>query len=278
MTLIKCEECGEQISDKSKKCIHCGNPIEKKIICCECNKEVNSNTKVCPNCGNKLTKSTKDKIKNISNNNFIKKLSKKKLIIIGIISIITILCIIIISIITNNNKEKLYKKIYINLLDANDGVEILAGDLYSSWHYGIYEKYHSRYTLAGEITLTADELNNNYCKNLLDDWMNTVDCTITAHENLGHYKEIKEILDNVKLDLSKTSNSKNKTYNELNELYINLNNYYKLSKNYEGNYNTLNDDISNYRNLINNNISKLDLLLNFDSESFDPSNKNIDDL
>lgn len=27
--LIKCTECGEEISDKSEKCIHCGYPIGK---------------------------------------------------------------------------------------------------------------------------------------------------------------------------------------------------------------------------------------------------------
>ena len=30
MALIKCEECGKQISDRSKACIHCGCPLEKK--------------------------------------------------------------------------------------------------------------------------------------------------------------------------------------------------------------------------------------------------------
>ncbi len=29
MALIKCSECGKEISDKSKKCIHCGNKIKK---------------------------------------------------------------------------------------------------------------------------------------------------------------------------------------------------------------------------------------------------------
>lgn len=27
--LIKCPECGKEISDKSKQCIHCGYPLEK---------------------------------------------------------------------------------------------------------------------------------------------------------------------------------------------------------------------------------------------------------
>ena len=29
MALIKCPECGREISDKSKQCIHCGYPIEQ---------------------------------------------------------------------------------------------------------------------------------------------------------------------------------------------------------------------------------------------------------
>ena len=27
MALIKCEDCGKEISDKAKACIHCGCPI-----------------------------------------------------------------------------------------------------------------------------------------------------------------------------------------------------------------------------------------------------------
>ena len=31
MALIKCSECGKEISDKSKVCVNCGNPIQKTI-------------------------------------------------------------------------------------------------------------------------------------------------------------------------------------------------------------------------------------------------------
>lgn len=34
MTLIKCNECGKEISDKSKTCIHCGCPIKNKKQTC----------------------------------------------------------------------------------------------------------------------------------------------------------------------------------------------------------------------------------------------------
>ena len=32
MTLIKCGECGKQVSNRAKSCPHCGNPIKEEII------------------------------------------------------------------------------------------------------------------------------------------------------------------------------------------------------------------------------------------------------
>lgn len=32
MALIKCEECGKEVSDKAKVCVHCGCPIEIKAV------------------------------------------------------------------------------------------------------------------------------------------------------------------------------------------------------------------------------------------------------
>lgn len=31
MALIKCSECGKEISDKANKCVHCGYPIDNGI-------------------------------------------------------------------------------------------------------------------------------------------------------------------------------------------------------------------------------------------------------
>lgn len=31
MALIKCKECGKEISDKAKTCINCGCPLNEKI-------------------------------------------------------------------------------------------------------------------------------------------------------------------------------------------------------------------------------------------------------
>lgn len=90
MALIKCDKCGREISDTSKKCIHCGNIINKKIICSECGKEISADLCECSNCGFKL-KSTKKKLK-----------SQKKLFLLLIP-----LLILLILLLLNMNKVKI---------------------------------------------------------------------------------------------------------------------------------------------------------------------------
>ncbi len=79
MALIKCRECGKEISDKSTKCINCGASISKPIFCSECGLEIMPNQTECPNCGNKLKK--------------VVKLSLKQLSIIGTIVVIAVIII-----------------------------------------------------------------------------------------------------------------------------------------------------------------------------------------
>lgn len=83
MSLIKCYECGKEISDTSDKCIHCGASTIEKKTCPECSKEINTNDKICKNCGINL--------KGISNHT-----SKKKFLkIFGVILIVVIIIIVI---------------------------------------------------------------------------------------------------------------------------------------------------------------------------------------
>lgn len=53
MALIKCCECGKEISDKSTQCIHCGCPIEeiKVLYCEECGNIIKANDEYCKKCG-----------------------------------------------------------------------------------------------------------------------------------------------------------------------------------------------------------------------------------
>lgn len=51
MALIKCTECGHEVSDKASACPNCGCPLEKESICNECGQLVPDGVDACPNCG-----------------------------------------------------------------------------------------------------------------------------------------------------------------------------------------------------------------------------------
>ena len=55
MAMIKCPECGQEISDKAKKCVHCGKIlIEEKPatkVCSDCGKENPIDATECVHCG-----------------------------------------------------------------------------------------------------------------------------------------------------------------------------------------------------------------------------------
>lgn len=88
--LIKCPECGKEISSKAKKCVHCGKvfveDITPKIFCSECGKQVDVMAKECPYCGCPLDE-YEEEIKQ-------QKLKKVKKIVIPI-AIVTVLVVIV---------------------------------------------------------------------------------------------------------------------------------------------------------------------------------------
>ncbi len=61
MALIKCKECGEEISSNAKVCPHCGYKNEISV-CPECGKEVNESDANCPAWGYPLNKKTANNI------------------------------------------------------------------------------------------------------------------------------------------------------------------------------------------------------------------------
>jgi outer membrane protein assembly factor BamD (BamD/ComL family) len=52
MAIIKCPECGHEVSDQAPRCPFCGVEIENNIITCpDCGKVLLKKDKTCPNCG-----------------------------------------------------------------------------------------------------------------------------------------------------------------------------------------------------------------------------------
>jgi hypothetical protein len=49
--MIKCSECGEDISDKAAVCIGCGAPVITLIKCSECGIDIPEKASICNGCG-----------------------------------------------------------------------------------------------------------------------------------------------------------------------------------------------------------------------------------
>lgn len=74
MALIKCPECGKEISDQAVSCPNCGTPINKteKKFCQHCGESIDKDCVICPKCGkqvSELKNNGNDKNIIINNNN-----------------------------------------------------------------------------------------------------------------------------------------------------------------------------------------------------------------
>lgn len=99
MALIQCPECGQEISDKARKCIHCGTNLtsdtKSQNICTECGKEIDLEARECPFCGcpTQFPKS-ENSIVEKEGNAFLKK--KKTISIIAIIATVILAIFLIV--------------------------------------------------------------------------------------------------------------------------------------------------------------------------------------
>lgn len=118
MAMIKCPNCGQEISDKAKKCIHCEKIFEegieetKKNVCSECGAELGLGATVCDKCGCPVQNEEERKTHTENKN---KEKNKKKFIIAGI----TVICAVIAIVVgINVNKSNQAKKIYNEYIDT----------------------------------------------------------------------------------------------------------------------------------------------------------------
>lgn len=102
MALMKCPECGNEVSDKAAVCPNCGVAIAPTIsseheikieICPECGSEIDFATKICKNCGYNPVKVAKEK-------------SRKKKKMITIVLCIVVVIAIIVGVVTLKSAYK----------------------------------------------------------------------------------------------------------------------------------------------------------------------------
>lgn len=90
MAMMECPKCGEQVSDKARRCVHCGEVLipEEKRYCGECGVELEAGVMECPSCGcpveEQILQPQKVEVTGV-------KVTKKMKIVIGIVIAILVL-------------------------------------------------------------------------------------------------------------------------------------------------------------------------------------------
>lgn len=248
MALISCPECGKEISDKAKKCIHCGRNFEKttgepeKIICSECGAELEAGAEACTSCGcpvcDEKWKETKTKDGNKARYN-------KKMIVAGLIAVCVVLLIIVgISINRSYQAKKAYNE-YVDTLQLAE-TTMLAGaseaeDLTNLtarvWRNAIYEEKDSatdKYVCPGGVFV--DDFNTALLMLYLDDstTRKTDDISENQEAVQGYMKKLQDVPEGLE-----------RCYETVNDLYDAYGILVELALNPTGNYNSFTESTRN---------------------------------
>ena len=164
MAMTTCPNCGEQISDKAKKCVHCGAILvpEEKKYCPDCGAELEEGMDTCPKCGCPIeniieTEKTPQQVE-VTGVKITKK--SKKIIVIATIAVIVVAIIAAIGVQTHKKNvaakaaaeaqkqseeygTNLNMAAYSMLSGASDA-ETCGNLIKQVWYNAIYEKSDSK--------------------------------------------------------------------------------------------------------------------------------------
>jgi flagellar basal body-associated protein FliL len=164
MAMTTCPNCGEQISDKAKKCVHCGTVLfqEEKKYCPDCGAELEEGMDTCPKCGCPIeniieTEKTPQQVE-VTGVKITKK--SKKIIMIAIIAVIGAAMIAAIGVQTHKKNvaakaaaeaQKQNEEYVTNLnlaaysmLSGASDAETCGNLIKQVWYNAIYEKSDSK--------------------------------------------------------------------------------------------------------------------------------------
>lgn len=179
MALIACPNCGNKISDKAVKCVHCGYnfneenvPEEKEVKhCTECGAVITDDMDICPSCGCPIEKENAEDVQKVEVTNVkieMGKKQKKTIIALAAVAIVIIVCIFMYSSFTKQNTHTAYMDNYercLNLMIKGAGeAEEAGGLIHDVWYNTIYEKKDYR---TDPFTMTNYSFNEDFNYSLI---------------------------------------------------------------------------------------------------------------
>lgn len=157
MAMIHCPECGQEISDKAKKCIHCGKVLIEEVIktkkCSECGTENSLEATECVHCGCPFEEIAIQQEKETKNQ---PKKNMKKILI----SIVAIIIVAIIGVVIYNVKVVKPKNTY------NEAVALLEKGKYDEANklFSTIEGYSDVETIQEQLKYES------YVYECINDW------------------------------------------------------------------------------------------------------------
>ncbi|NBH14457.1 hypothetical protein D3Z36_09780 [Lachnospiraceae bacterium] len=249
MAMIQCSECGGEISDKAKKCIHCGKVFiedQPEIVqCSECGAVLSSTDIECPNCGCPVEKKAEEVTRPQQVEVAGVKMAKKTKGIIAAVAIILVLCIgggVGYKVYSDKKAEKEYIESYnayindlvsiqIYMLAGGSDAESLCNLTLKVWGNSIYKQEDSetdiftrKYNGQGEF---YDDFNDALFNLYLDD-----DTSKTRKRIEDNQKTVKKLIK----DLQTVPEGLEKCYDTVSDLYDAYNTLMELAVIPSGSY------------------------------------------
>ncbi len=263
MAMMYCPECGQRISDKANKCIHCGKVfaeeevIQEEIKCGECGYILADSDEECPNCGCPIVRvvNEEDSISQQEEAARRKTEKKKKKIIIGVI-VALVLCVgfgIVFKVYSEHKAKLAYRESYnqyivflerakLMMVSGGSDAETLCNLTAKVWKNAIYEDSDyetNKYTKPNGYFVYDF---NTALKNLYDD-TETQETVSDIRSSQGLVKDLIKKMQDPPKDLEKC-------YDTVTELYESYKVITDMAISPTGSYNDftskVNDEISEF--------------------------------
>lgn len=267
MAMIKCPNCGEEISEKARRCVHCGaeipavTPEPTVLLCEECGAVLTEADEVCPKCGCPVQKAPEpeEKPQKVEVTNVripVDKKARKAIITVVVIVLVAVAAFAVARVGMKSSASKEYAQkletaVY-TMLDGASTAETEATLIHDVWYNTIYEEdstrtdkytksngvFHDDFNTSLLLLMVSDdytqatesiESNQETVRGLMKELQNPPEEYADAYDALKEYYDAYLELTNLALDPSGNLSSYTSS---LNEADTNTANCYKAMQLY----------------------------------------------
>lgn len=249
MALIKCPNCGEEISDKAIKCPKCGAefPVEKpQKICKECGEVLEDDETICHKCGCPIEEKKELVVAN-------KKISLSKIIIAVVVILAVIVCAWGIK--SNNQKkaeqkaaeeakkqqenyENTFKEAVLTMVTGASDAEDAGNLIHDVWYDSIYKNRN-------------EENTKKYVMDDFNDSLSALFSDSSFKEKLSSIESNKDSVNDLMKELKNPPDEYKEAYDELKDLYDSYLNIVNIAtdpsgslQTYTSNFNSADSDVA----------------------------------